>query len=629
MNFTLKSSETYIPEDFYFVGGDVKMDKALVVTGAITGEQGRFTYSATVEGPNTYNLHVQSGMQLNKSYQDETGYTIDSRALSMYALSDGNKFDRWLIQSGIRDRGGYHPSSLSFDASDFSFTGGDVSIENNLVVNGTLSAKDLDLSGLSFENLDVTNQVNAKYLQSTDGADFGNCCRVFSDGSFRTKGKLSINAASQCYEQALADQFTISSNEDDSNNLLSWKISTFTSTRAGSTIFPLNFVAKNYAFTYGDVAVEQNLTASKNVSVGGDLTVSGTLKAANIAFDGVSAKYANLSGNLTVNGSSEFNQSIYSFAPIVMYARDVEGATVGRMELGSNFNESSEFQGWNIEAKQSYPTQTVYYPLNLSAKNFSFAEGDVTIDKSLTVGGNAAFDDVNISGDVKVGGGLNVKELKVNDFAVMGTGCSSNSIAKVFEITDEGAIEASKSFSLFENKATCQPVHPAFKVEPGYDAEKILRSWNISTAYTTPPTGTSSTAGKSMDALNFEASAFNFTGGDMTIDGKITCKDQLKVAEVETGSLRAKDLTVELNNAADYVFDENYDLKSLGEVEAYVKANKHLPGVPSASEIKDNGMNVSEMSNLLLEKIEELTLHLIRVEKENQALKAEVEALKK
>ena len=84
-----------------------------------------------------------------------------------------------------------------------------------------------------------------------------------------------------------------------------------------------------------------------------------------------------------------------------------------------------------------------------------------------------------------------------------------------------------------------------------------------------------------------------------------------------------------MNNAADYVFEDNYDLKSLNEVESYVKANKHLPGVPSAAEMAENGMSVSEMSNLLLEKVEELTLHMIELQKENQALKAKVESLEK
>jgi hypothetical protein len=84
-----------------------------------------------------------------------------------------------------------------------------------------------------------------------------------------------------------------------------------------------------------------------------------------------------------------------------------------------------------------------------------------------------------------------------------------------------------------------------------------------------------------------------------------------------------------MNNAADYVFDESYNLKSLSEVESYVNEHKHLPGIPSAADMAENGVSVSAMSNMLLEKVEELTLHMIRLEKENEALKAEVKSLKK
>lgn len=124
--------------------------------------------------------------------------------------------------------------------------------------------------------------------------------------------------------------------------------------------------------------------------------------------------------------------------------------------------------------------------------------------------------------------------------------------------------------------------------------------------------------------INFSAGGYTFDGGDMTVNGKITCKEELKVASINT-----KDVNVEMSNAADYVFDENYDLKSLNEVESFVKENKHLPGMPSAAEMAENGMSVATMSNLLLEKVEELTLHMIRLEKENAALKAEVKSLKK
>lgn len=63
---------------------------------------------------------------------------------------------------------------------------------------------------------------------------------------------------------------------------------------------------------------------------------------------------------------------------------------------------------------------------------------------------------------------------------------------------------------------------------------------------------------------------------------------------------------------ADYVFDENYELPSLKNIENYISDNKNLPGINSASEMKTNGMELGDMNIKLLQKIEELTLRLIR-----------------
>ncbi len=66
---------------------------------------------------------------------------------------------------------------------------------------------------------------------------------------------------------------------------------------------------------------------------------------------------------------------------------------------------------------------------------------------------------------------------------------------------------------------------------------------------------------------------------------------------------------------ADYVFDENYKLRPLHEVEHFVKENKHLPNVPSAAEVLENGIDIATMNARLLEKVEELTLYIIEQEK--------------
>ncbi|MCE2956352.1 MAG: hypothetical protein LW841_04260 [Flammeovirgaceae bacterium] len=77
----------------------------------------------------------------------------------------------------------------------------------------------------------------------------------------------------------------------------------------------------------------------------------------------------------------------------------------------------------------------------------------------------------------------------------------------------------------------------------------------------------------------------------------------------------------------DYVFDANYKLRSLEDTETYIKENHHLPEVPSAAEIAKDGMSLNGMSEILLKKVEELTLHLIEMKKENEELKKRLEKL--
>jgi hypothetical protein len=72
----------------------------------------------------------------------------------------------------------------------------------------------------------------------------------------------------------------------------------------------------------------------------------------------------------------------------------------------------------------------------------------------------------------------------------------------------------------------------------------------------------------------------------------------------------------------DYVFDNNYSLTSLADLEKYIVANNHLPEMPSASDVKSSGIDVSSMLNLQMKKIEELTLYVIKLEKEVNALKS-------
>lgn len=79
------------------------------------------------------------------------------------------------------------------------------------------------------------------------------------------------------------------------------------------------------------------------------------------------------------------------------------------------------------------------------------------------------------------------------------------------------------------------------------------------------------------------------------------------------GTIHTNEVKVDLLGAVapDYVFDSKYKLPSLAEIQQYINQNKHLPEVPSAKEMDENGINLKEMNLLLLKKVEELTLYIV------------------
>lgn len=90
------------------------------------------------------------------------------------------------------------------------------------------------------------------------------------------------------------------------------------------------------------------------------------------------------------------------------------------------------------------------------------------------------------------------------------------------------------------------------------------------------------------------------------------------------GTLHANAIKVAANGqTADFVFEAGYDLKDLADVETFIKEHKHLPNIPSASEMEANGMDLAEMNKLLLQKVEELTLYIIDLEAKNENEKSE------
>lgn len=93
-----------------------------------------------------------------------------------------------------------------------------------------------------------------------------------------------------------------------------------------------------------------------------------------------------------------------------------------------------------------------------------------------------------------------------------------------------------------------------------------------------------------------------------------------------SGKIRAQEIKVEASPWPDYVFAKSYELPTLQETEKHIKEKGHLPGIPSAEEVKANGIDLGEMNAKLLQKIEELTLHMIEQNKSIQLQNEKFEA---
>lgn len=113
--------------------------------------------------------------------------------------------------------------------------------------------------------------------------------------------------------------------------------------------------------------------------------------------------------------------------------------------------------------------------------------------------------------------------------------------------------------------------------------------------------------------VSVSASGAVATGYKFNVDGKIMCEE----------------LKVQLSPWPDYVFKPEYTLKPLAEVKAFIQENHRLPGIPAASAVESEGLNVGEMQKMMMEKIEELTLYILELDARNQMLTERISELEK
>lgn len=138
--------------------------------------------------------------------------------------------------------------------------------------------------------------------------------------------------------------------------------------------------------------------------------------------------------------------------------------------------------------------------------------------------------------------------------------------------------------------------------------------------------------------LHFYTHAANTTGGQTIIpESRLTIESNGNVGIGTTtpsnklevnGTIRSKKVKVEAGSWPDYVFEPGYQLLSLSELESFIETNKHLPNIPPAKEIEKEGQDLGEVQTKMLEKMEEMTLYIIEMNKKMQAMQKELNELK-
>lgn len=377
---------------------------------------------------------------------------------------------------------------------------------------------------------------------------------------------------------------------------------------------PSPYTSGNISFLTGNVGIGKTANNNKLVVLGttsleGSLLISNSfsLSRSNISGMGYTTLFQAYGSN---PGDSWSGDNIRIEAAQNVYAGDLE-LRGGFSEFGSGGNVSiiggqgiltddlidvqgiDESQGGDVSIQAG---NSVAFPGNvsinagygdgiLSSHSISGHFGDIKIATqggTVTIGSSASASPVKMSlgyGNFSIGkGDINV----VEGTLIVGSGYNKNALMSFKRST--------RSYSIYQ----------------GSDSK-----WHFANQASTDSIATD---------IMVITYANNIGIGTAFPDSKLTVK----------GNIHTQEVKVDLNGAVapDYVFDKNYDLKPLAEVEKYIEQNKHLPEVPSGTEMDQNGVNLKEMNLLLLKKIEELTLHLIEQDKAIRKLSTEVNKLK-
>ena len=228
-----------------------------------------------------------------------------------------------------------------------------------------------------------------------------------------------------------------------------------------------------------------------------------------------------------------------------------------------------------------------------------------------TVGSNKLMTFVN-SGNVGIGTTNPSKKLHVN--GTIGVGIMNGQYTEGFQID---YIDGGSGTTTFKNNRWGGDIY--FKRNSSLGERTQFLFGGSGNHYMNIYNDNNETKIRFISSGNSYINGGNVGIGTTTPDAKLTVKGKIHTNEVKVDLLGSV--------APDYVFNKDYDLKSLNEVERYIGKEGHLPNIPSAKEMEVNGLFLKDMNLKLLEKIEELTLYTINQEKRIESLETKNEKL--
>ena len=241
--------------------------------------------------------------------------------------------------------------------------------------------------------------------------------------------------------------------------------------------------------------------------------------------------------------------------------------------------------------------------LNVPSINIDTITTKILKAQTATVTGNS-----NLNGNVTVGTASQNAQLDINGLLK----------AKSANITGNVTVKEG-SFNLSLGGATGQNLGYGTSYI-GFNAVRNNGSWTLEgDGANNGGAVIWSTVGGTINFASIPKSNSNSGSPQILTDNEI--KNNVKLQLTSAGVLKAKEVQVSLAGWPDFVFDKDYKLPTLPEVEQFIAKNQHLPNVPSAAEVEANGVNVGEMNAILIQKIEELTLYILDLQKQINELK--------